>query len=323
MKRSKILGLVLMFFISYHLCGQALGEVSYPTKPIDMICAYGPGGGSDQQARFLSAYFAKASGVHLNVINKSGGAGAIGLQAALTAMPDGYTMLMDTHGISSMIALYSGKYPVDWRKRMWCARIAIEPVVYQVRIDSPWKTLKEVAEFIKKNPEKIRWGTSGLTGVGAPAGLQFFRANDITGNMVRRVMFQGAAEVVTALAGGHIDFASQAYSESAGLIEGKKTRPIAVVAAKRLPLLPDVPTVTEAGYPMLDVYGWQGVSGPAGLPRYVVDFWAKSLEKACKDPVFIEQAEKLKKEISYLGPKEFESFVEGDYQKYLKLGKGW
>jgi tripartite-type tricarboxylate transporter receptor subunit TctC len=323
MKRSKILGLLLMFFISHHLCGQALGEVSYPTKSIDMIVAYGPGGGSDIIARFLSAYFAKVSGVQLNVINKSGGAGAIGLQAALTAKPDGYTMLMDTHGIGSMIALYPGTYPVDWRKRTWCARIAIEPMVYQVRIDSPWKTLKEVAEFIKKNPEKVRWGTSGLTGCGSPAGLQFFRANDIPANMVRRVMFQGAAEVVVALAGGHIDFAIQQYGDSAGLIEGKKTRPIAVVAAKRLPLLPDVPTMTEAGYPMLDVIGWQAVSGPAGLPRHVVDFWAKSLEKACKDPAFIEKAEKLKKEVNYLGPKEFESFVEGEYQKYLKLGKEW
>lgn len=323
MKRSLIFGLLLMFFFSHYLCDQVLGEVSYPTNPIDMIVAYGPGGGSDITARFLSAYFAKASGVQLNVINKSGGAGAIGLQAALTARPDGYTMLMDTHGIGSMIALYSGTYPVDWRKRTWCARIAIEPMIYQVQIDAPWKTLKEVAEFIKKNPEKLRWGTSGLTGCGAPAGLQFFRANGITVNMVRRVMFQGASEVVVALAGGHIDFASQQYSESAGLIEGKKTRPIAVVAPKRLPLLPDVPTMIEAGYPMLDVIGWHGVSGPAGLPKPVVDFWVKSLEKACKDPAFIEQAEKLKKEVTYLGPKEFEEFVEREYQKYSKLGKEW
>ncbi len=322
MKKSLVLGLLLIFLSFHSLCGWAFGE-GYPTKPIDMIVAYGPGGGSDIMARFLAGYFAKVSGIQLNVINKTGGAGAIGLQAALTSRPDGYTMLMDTHGIGSMIALYPGTYPVDWRKRTWCARIAIEPMVYQVRTDAPWKTLKEVAEFIKQNPEKLRWGTSGLTGCGAPAGIQFFRANDISMKMIRRVMFQGASEVVVALAGGHIDFASQQYSESASLIEGKKTRPTAVAAAKRLPLLPDVPTVTEAGYPMLDVIGWQAVSGPAGLPKQVVDFWAKSLEKACKDPAFIEQAEKLKKEVTYLGPKEFEAFVEGEYQKYAKLGKEW
>jgi tripartite-type tricarboxylate transporter receptor subunit TctC len=322
MKKSLILGLSLVLLASHHLCGLALGE-GYPTKPIDMIVAYGPGGGSDMMGRFLSAYFSKVSGVQLNVINKTGGAGAIGLQTAVAARPDGYTMLMDTHGIGSMIALYSGTYPVDWRKRTGCSRLVIEPMVYQVRVDAPWKTLKEVAEFIKQNPEKLRWGTSGLTGCGAPAGIQFFRANDISMKMIRRVMFQGASEVVVALAGGHIDFASQQYSESASLIEGKKTRPIAVVAAKRLPLLPDVPTVTEAGYPMLDVIGWQGVSGPAGVPKEVVDFWAKSLEKACKDPAFIEQAEKLKKEIAYLGPKEFEEFVTGEFQKYSKLGKEW
>jgi len=323
MKKSVILGLLISFFLSHSFSDQALGQASYPTKPIDMIVAYGPGGGSDIMGRFLSAYFSKEAGVQLNVINKAGGAGAIGLQTALAARPDGYTMLMDTHGIASMIALYTGTYPVDWRKRAWCSRIVVEPMVYQGRVDAPWKTRTEVAEFIKQNPEKLRWGTSGLTGCGAPAGIQFFRANEISMKMVRRVMFQGAAEVVVALAGGHIDFASQQYSESASLIEAKKTRPIAVVAAKRLPLLPDVPTVTEAGYPMLDVMGWQGVSGPAGIPKEVVDFWAKSLEKACKDPAFIEQAEKLKKEVTYLGPKEFESFVEGEFQKYSRLGKEW
>ncbi len=323
MKRAIILGLLFMFFSFTCFGDSALGQVAYPTKPIDLMVAYGPGGGSDIAARFLAAYFAKASGIQLNVLNNSGGAGAIGLQAALTARPDGYTMLMDTHGIGSMIALYTGTYPVDWRKRTWCARIATEPMVYQVRTTAPWKTLKEVAEFIKKNPETLRWGTSGLTGCGAPAGIQFYRASDIPLRLVKRVMFQGAAEVEVALAGGHIDFACQQYSESANLMEGKKTRPIAVVAAKRLPLFPDVPTAAEAGYPMLDVIGWHGFSGPPGLPKQVVDYWVKALEKACKDPAFIEQAEKLKKEVNYLGPKAFEEFVEGEYQKYSKLGKEW
>jgi len=256
------------------------------------------------------------------VINKPGGGGVIGTREVLTARPDGYTMLIEGHATCSMLAAFQpGQLPFDWRKRSWCARMTKDPVIYQVRMDAPWKTLKEVAEFIKNNPKQLRWGATGVSGVGSPAGVQFFYANGISLDMVNQVMFSGESKVLTALAGGHIDFCGQQYGPSWGLIEGKKCRPIATVSTKRLPLLPDVPTVAEAGYPMLDVHGWHGISGPPGLPKDIVDFWAREMEKASKDPKFHEMAEKVKKEVAYLGPKELEEFAEQEYQKYLKLAK--
>jgi tripartite-type tricarboxylate transporter receptor subunit TctC len=125
--------------------------------------------------------------------------------------------------------------------------------------------------------------------------------------------------VFTALAGGHIDFAAQQYSESSGLILGKKIRGLAVLNPERLPAIPDVPTAKEVGYPTLNVYGWQGVSGPPGLPKEVVEKWSKTMEMACKDPVFLEQAGKIYKIVSYLGPGEFWDFMQAEYKRYLPL----
>jgi len=82
-----------------------------------------------------------------------------------------------------------------------------------------------------------------------------------------------------------------------------------------------VPTVAEAGYPMLNVHGWHGISGPPGLPKPITDFWVNSLQKASQDPVFLEMAEKVKKEVAYLGPKDFVEFMEQEYQKYVDLAK--
>lgn len=322
MKKNIIWKLVLICLFLPYLYGQAWGQAPYPSKPIDLIVAYNPGGGADLTGRLLSGYFSKVMGIQLNVINKPGAGGIIGAREVLTARPDGYTLLLEGHATSSMLAAFQpGELPFDWRKRTWIARMTTDPVIYQVRMDGPWKTLKDVAEFIKKNPKKLRWGATGVSGVGSPAGVQFFRANDISLDMVNRVMFPGESPVLAALAGGHIDFTGQQYGPSWGLIEGKKNRPIAVIEKRRIPLLPDVPTVAEAGYPMLDVHGWHGLSGPPGLPKPIVDFWVRELEKAPKDPVFHGMAENVKKEVAYLGPKEMEEFAVKEYEKYLALAK--
>jgi len=321
MKRMMVRGLLSIGVLLSCFSAQSWAQ-AYPAQPVDLMVPYNPGGGADLAARLLSKYFAKARGIQINVINKPGAGGVLGTREVLTAKPDGYLMLLDGHATSSMLAAFQpGKLPFEWRKRTWIARTTKDPVIYQVRMDAPWKTLKEVAEFIKKNPKQFRWGATGVSGVGSPAAIQFFHAERIPLDMVNRVPFSGEAPVLTAMAGGHIDFAGQQYGPSWGLIEGKKNRPIAVIAEKRLPLLPEVPTVAEAGYPMLDVHGWHGISGPPDLAKHVVDFWVGELGKAVKDPLFRELAEAVKKEVAYLGPKEMEAFAEAEFQKYSKLAK--
>lgn len=319
MKRNLFLGFCLTCLVFPYFHGEAIGQSPYPAKPVDLIVASAPGGGIDLTARLLSNYFGKTLKIHLNVINKPGGGSIVGIREALTARPDGYTMLVDGH-FAQMVAGFQ-TFPIDWRTRSWCARITKDPVIYQVRTNASWKTLKALAEFIGKNPKALSWGQSGWSGVGTSAGIQFFLANNLPLAAVKQVMFPNEPAVLTALAGGHIDFCAQMYGPSWSLLEGKKSLPIAVVSLKRLPLLPDVPTVAEAGYPGLDTFGWHGISGPPGLPQPIVDFWARELEKASKDPVFQEMAEKLKKEVAYLNTKEFIEFAEQEYKKYYEQAK--
>jgi tripartite-type tricarboxylate transporter receptor subunit TctC len=322
MKRTLIFGLLISCLTFHYLIGQVMGASGYPTKPVDLIVPYNPGGGTDLDGRLLAKYFGQILNIQLNVINRPGGGGVIGTHEVMTARPDGYTLLVEGHATSSMLAAFQpGKLPFDWRSRTWIARTTIDPVIYQVRMDAPYKTLKEVAKFIKDNPGELRWGATGVSGVGSPAGIQFFRASDITLGMVNRVMFPGESKVLAAMAGGHIDFCGQQYGPSWGLIEGKKNRPIAVIAEKRLPLLPDVPTVSEEGYPKLDVHGWHGISGPPKLPEEIADWWGKTLEKACKDPRFIEMAQQVKKEVAFLDSLGLRQFAEMEYQKYLALAE--
>jgi tripartite-type tricarboxylate transporter receptor subunit TctC len=320
MKKILICGFALISLFIF--CEQIWSQPSYPARPIDLIVVFPAGGSGDVSARLLAKYFTEKWGVQISVINKPGGGGVPGVLTALKAKPDGYTMLLDGHACSSnLAAFYKGTLPFDWRDRSWCATFTVGTIVYQVRKDVPWKTLKEIDEFIMKNPKKLRWGVGSMSGIGTAAGAQFFKAGNIDIDMINHVVFSGEAPTLTALAGGHVDFAAQHFATSWGMMESKKIVPIAVISEKRLTQMPDVPTVAEAGYPMLDIKSWNGISGPPKLPKPIVDFWSNELAKATKDPAFIELFRKADKEIYYENSKELEEHALKEYQKYVELAK--
>jgi tripartite-type tricarboxylate transporter receptor subunit TctC len=294
-------------------------QSAYPTKPIEMIIGFGPGGAADVTARLVAGYVSTKWGQPVNVINMPGASGIIGTRHVLNAKPDGYTLMMDNHAVSAMLAASQIDLPFKWENRTTITRVTVDPVFYTVKQDSPWKDMKEVAEHIRKNPKVVRWGIAGVTAVGAFAMPQFLEINDIPFDSLNKVVFKSGAEVITALAGGHIDFAAQQYSESSALILGKKIRGLAVVNQERLPGTPDVPTAKEVGYPGLNVYGWQGVSGPARLPKEVVEKWDQTLREASKDEAFLEQAARIYKVVAYMGPKEFWEFMQDEYKRYMPL----
>jgi tripartite-type tricarboxylate transporter receptor subunit TctC len=292
---------------------------SYPSRPIDIVVGFGPGGAADVAARLVASYVSKKWDEPINVVNMPGASGIIGTRHVLVAKPDGYTLMMDNHAVSAMLAATQMDLPFKWDNRTPIALVTLDPVFYTAKIDAPWKNLKELAEDVRRNPKVLRYGTAGVTALGAFSVPQFLDANQLPLESMNKVVFKSGGEVMTAVAGGHVDFAGQQYSESTGLILAKKVKAFAVVNTERLADLPDVPTAREAGYPTLDIYGWQGVSGPPRLPKEVVDKWAKTLEAACKDPAFLEQARKIYKVIRYLGPAEFNQFQQTEFKRYLPL----
>ncbi len=294
-------------------------QPQYPAKPVELVVGFAPGGGADVAGRLIAAYASKKWGQPVSVVNMPGASGITGTLHVLNARPDGYTLFVDAHAVSSMLFAVQSDVPYKMEGKAPIALVTLDPVVYTVKQDSPWKSLAEVAAAAKANPKAFRYALGGIAGVASFSVSQFLYAAGVPVPDTNRVVFTGGAPALTALAGGHVDFAGQQWSESAGLILGGKIRGLAVVHATRLPGLPDIPTVKEAGFPDLDVTGWQGISGPPKLPAHVVAKWAALVEEASKDPAFLEQALKVNKVIAYKGPEAFWRFQEEELKKYLPL----
>lgn len=309
----------LVLFMTGLLVAPVAAQPAYPTKPIEIIVGYAPGGGADVAARLIAAYAAKKWGQSVNVVNMPGASGITGALRALQARPDGYTLLLEPHATASMLFAVESDVPFKMDDKTPIALVTLDPVIYTVKADSPWKSLADVAAGAKANPKAFRYGIAGVSGVAAFSVSQFLFAAGVPLADTNKVVFTGGAPALTALAGGHVDFAGQQWSESSGLISGAKIRALAVVNPVRLAGLPDVPTAKEAGFPDLDVVGWQGLAGPPKLPPAIVAKWVALVEEASKDPAFIEQAQKVSKVIAFKGPEAFWQFQQDELKKYLPL----
>jgi tripartite-type tricarboxylate transporter receptor subunit TctC len=301
------------------VAGVAGAQPAYPTKPVEIVVAFAPGGGADVAARLIGAYASKKWGQPVNVVNLPGASGITGTLRALNARPDGYTLLLEPHATASMLFAVESDVPFKMDGKTPIALVTFDPVVYTVKYDSPWKSLQDVAAAAKAKPKEFRYGIAGVAAVAAFSVSQFLFTAGVPLAETNKVVFTGGAPAITALAGGHVDFAGQQWSESAGLIQGKKVRGLAVVHPTRLPGLEEVPTAKEAGFPDLDVVGWQGLAGPPKLPAAIVQKWAALVEEASKDPAFLEQAAKVNKVIVYKGPDAFWRFQEEELKKYQPL----
>ncbi len=301
--------------------GHATAEAqpAYPTRPVEIIVAFAPGGGADVAARLIGAYASKKWGQPTNVVNLPGASGITGTLRALNARPDGYTLFLEPHATASMLFAVESDVPFKMDGKTPIALVTLDPVIYTVKYDSPWKSLHDVVAAAKAKPKEFRYGLGGVAAVAAFSVSQFLFAGGVPLAETNKVVFTGGAPTLTALAGGHVDFAGQQWSESGGLIQSKKVRGLAVVHPTRLPGLEEVPTAKEAGFPDLDVVGWQGLSGPPKLPAAIVQKWAALVEEASKDPAFLEQAAKVNKVIVYKGPEAFWRFQEEELKKYQPL----
>jgi tripartite-type tricarboxylate transporter receptor subunit TctC len=312
--------IILVTILSLSLAPLGAGaQPAYPTKAVELLVGFPPGGGADVAGRLIAAYASRKWGQPVNVVNLPGASGITATLQALNARPDGYTLLADVHAVASMLFAVQSDVPFKMEAKTPIARVTLDPVIYTVKDDSPWKSLADVAAAAKANPKAFRYALGGIAGVASFSVSQFLYAAGVPVPETNRVVFPGGAPAVTALAGGHVDFAGQQWSESAGLVLGRKIRGLAVVHPTRLPGLPDIPTAKEAGFPDLDVVGWQGLSGPPGLPVPIVAKWAALVEEASRDAAFLEQAVKVNKVVAYLGPEAFWRFQEEELKKYLPL----
>jgi tripartite-type tricarboxylate transporter receptor subunit TctC len=296
----------------------------WPNKVISIIVPWPTGGATDLIGRSLAPKLSKALGAPVQTINKPGGAGIPGTLEAVSAAPDGYTLLWDCGGSSSMQYAMARDLPYQVFDRTFIARATSNPMAIIVPSSKPWKTMDEFVKAIQADPTSISFGMIGGTGVPDVLVYQFkaaLKAKGIDVSKTRMVTYKGGGELPPAVAGGHVSAAFISPSEVVALLGAGKLRVLAVTApaGKRYKGWPDVPTFAEVGLPTVDIYFWVGLSGAPGLPADVIKTMDNAVKDAVKeadqDPAVVAMFDKLGITAFYMPGEEYKRFVRDEGER--------
>ena len=296
-------------------------QTDYPNKPVEIVVPFAAGGGSDLVGRLVADYLGKKWNSPMLVVNKPGGGGVIGTRAALKeARPDGYTALIDIHTISSMLVGAWKTPPLKIEDRKFAGRIIRDPMVFAVKTDAPWKTLKELSDFVKAKPEELVWSTAGPSGPSRYTAYDWFTQIGVDATKTKMVITEGASDSMTKLAGGHVMLAIHSVAEAHAMSKAGKIRLLAVLSPTRIKYVPDVPTAEEQGVMKgVRVQWWAGVSFPAQTPDAIVKKWESAIAEMVKDPQFLAGAERINMNVDFLNAAETRAFVEKEVVGYTEM----
>lgn len=271
----------------------------YPTKPIELIVPYAAGGGTDLVARA----FADAAKSHLSepigIVNKTGGAGAVGFTEIMATRPNGYKIGMGTVEITMLPHMGAAAFTIaDFTP---IARLNAEPAAITVGIDAPWNTIEEFLDYAKANPDAVRVGNSGTGAIWHLAAEALGAVADVTFN---NIPYDGANPAVTALLGGHIEAVSVSPAEVSSHVAAGKLKILAVMADERSANYPDVPTVKEKGYEV-SVATWRGIVVPKATSEEIVTTLREAARATAAEPAFTETLTKMNLTPAYLDGPEF------------------
>jgi tripartite-type tricarboxylate transporter receptor subunit TctC len=308
----KAIGVILSLVLALGVVAPALAA-EFPTKEVQIIIPYAPGGATDLVFRALAATTSKYLGKAVVVVNKPGGAGAVGFTEAAQARPDGYTLVTAITPLT--IVPHQIKTAFTYKDFEPIINVVEDPAMFQVRADSPWKTLSEFLDYARKNPGMITVGNSGAGGGVHLIALAFEKTAGVKFN---HIPFAGGGPSVTALLGGHIHAVSVSPPEGIAHVKAGKLRIIALFSAKRMEAFPDVPTVREQGVNFV-MGQWRGLAAPKGTPPDVIKKLHDAFKQGMEDPAFVKNAADMTVQLAYWGPAEFGRVMAQDHERYAKL----
>jgi len=300
-------------------------QAAYPERPITFIVPFTAGGITDLVARTAAQRLEKELGQTIVVENRPGAGGSIGVESTLRTKPDGYTIFLGTQGtqITNQLIYESAKY--DGEKDFIAVHgLTALPNVVVVNSKKPYKTLKDVVDYAKLNPKALSNSSAG-TGSGTHLAAALFQS--VADVQFTHVPYKGSASAITDLIGGQVDLSFDYLVSTRGAIKEGRLIPIAVTSSERSPNLPEVPSMTELGYPKATSVSWMGMFVRTGTPKDIVDRLAAAMEHVVADAI----VEKTYAEFGGMTLKksgaEFSSFVReeavkwGSVVKALGLGK--
>jgi len=312
--------LFLVFFIFLAFLGTFLyapWAQEYPSREIKLVVPLSPGGGMDVADRVFADKVEKILGVPVVVVNNGGGGGVAGSLTVAQAKPDGYTVLAGPSGHIVLKPFMTPDLPYRVTDFTSICRIFDLPTLMMVNNDAPWKGLKDLADYAKKNPGKLTAsvGTGGgflqvLTDLfKTEAGIDFVDIPSPTGGVF------GSA----ALLGGHADFCTDPVANNIDFVRAGRVRVLA--STHKIPGFPMIKTFEEQGYPGVLLKNWCAILGPKGLPQPIVTKLTKAFEKACNDRSLQEQTAKLYVFPAYQNPEETSKMIEKEREIALKILK--
>jgi tripartite-type tricarboxylate transporter receptor subunit TctC len=258
---------------------------AYPSKPIRMIVPFAAGGTTDVVARLVAQRMSESMGQPVTVENRAGAGGAIGADVVAKAAPDGHTIMMHnlTFPLSSVAQVLNKRSPFNPDTDFAGVSIAVfVPFVWTANPSVPAKDLREVVSLLRSNPS-LQYNY-GSTGPGSTMHVQGEALKKETGIRMEHVPFKGAAPLKQELLAGRLQLGGDQLSTSLAEIKAGTLKALATTASKRIPGLPDVPTVRELGLPSLELEGWNGVFAPAKTPREILDRLNREVVAAVRHP---------------------------------------
>jgi tripartite-type tricarboxylate transporter receptor subunit TctC len=287
----------------------------YPSRPITLVAPFPPGGVADLTARPVAAAMEKVLKNPLAVVNKTGAAGAVGMQFVAASKPDGYTLLLALSSISIIpeadkIFGRPPAFTVDQFTPI--ALISADPTILVVRAESPWKTAKEFIEDARKRSGQISYSSSGIYGT---LHIAMELLSHAAGVKLRHIPTPGAGPALTALLGGHVDALASGPAVILPHIKSGKLRALAGWGDKRVAALPEVPTFKELGYPDAEFYIWAGLFAPKGTPEPVLAKLRDATRVAVAEPDFKAAMDRLETPIVFKQGDEFQRFFDADAKR--------
>jgi tripartite-type tricarboxylate transporter receptor subunit TctC len=292
-------------------------HAAYPDRPITAIVPFPAGGSTDTIARAMAAKMGEKLGQAVIVENKPGATGAIGATFVKRAPADGYTFMVASIGVYAVNPFLQKNLAYNPQKDFDLLTVAVRaPNVLVVNPKIPANTLAEFVAYLKKNPEKVSFATSGAGSSDHLTTALFWQE---TGTSGIHVPYKGGAPAITDLMGGHAEASFQNINVVLGHIKSGKLRALGITSEKRSPKLPNVPTLTEAGVKNVNVYSWQAVAAPKGLPKATKDKLQTAMVSTLNEPAFKHKLEDTGFEIVANSSEQFEKFLSQELARWKSV----
>ena len=311
---KKLLFIASACSVAFAASAQSAAPSNWPDKPVTIVVPFPAGGSTDMVARAMAQQMGDKLGQNFVVDNRPGATGTLGAGAVKRAAPDGYTLLVSSLGAFVVAPHLLKSVPYDALKDFDYITVPVQaPNVLVAAPGQKARTVKEVVAQLKANPGKVSFATSGNGSSDHLSAEVFWQQ---TGTEGLHIPYKGGAPAINDLLGGQVDFSFQNVNAVLQHIRAGKLHAIAVTGDKRSPVLPDVPTLAEAGVAGAEVYSWQGIAAPKGLPASVKQKLADAAIAAINDPAVKKRMLDLGLEIVASTPEAFTAYQAREFARW-------